>query len=259
MRVDSDQCASLKMADLFFPMTARCAVCGGNKWQALANAPGGRWTRGKAGLLSRHDLSIALGVCKGCGHVLHCDAIDAASVASNYALAGKSPPAFDAISSRSANWFEHAVGHADEYLRQPDCRIVDVGAGGGQLLALLRDQYGVSPKNLAGIDYLPPPPPLRGAAVDINIASAHAAPVHDLAGWADLGFCLSVLEHVIDPAATLEWIGLHLVDEGLLFLEVPDCDRLPANQWIATIGLVHFHHIHYFTAQSICRLIAPDR
>ena len=72
----------------------------------------------------------------------------------------------------------------------------------------------------------------------------------------DLIFMSHVIEHVLDPVATVARITSLLAPGGVLYLETPNIGSLDAKIWKQRWGLIHFpRHLYLFDRTTIRRLI----
>lgn len=129
----------------------------------------------------------------------------------------------------------------------PGARSLDVGAGGGELVALLARHgylaHGIEPDDgYAGF--------ARTAyGADVRAGSIETLP--DGAQW-DLITLFHVLEHVADPVGALSRLRDRLAPGGTLVVEVPNVEYLrcaPSNLFFAA-------HVHYFSGRTLLRAAA---
>lgn len=139
--------------------------------------------------------------------------------------------------------------------RLAGARVLDVGCGGGQLLAAARARGAT----VCGVD--PSPHAMTaGAALGVEIAP-------DLAALADRRFDVVVmshaLEHVPDLRATLAALRGALTDDGRLCVEVPNLASLRARLSVPALidrGADERHrafpiHLYYFTPTTLARAL----
>jgi SAM-dependent methyltransferase len=130
-------------------------------------------------------------------------------------------------------------------------RILDVGCGSGALLAHLRDM-GLD--HLAGVD---PSPAAVAAGRSIGL-DLHLGTVTDLPaelGAFDLVVLSHVVEHLADPGAALDAVRRALRPEGLIYIEVPDAERLAG---FVRLPFLEFstEHVNYFSGAALSGLAA---
>jgi SAM-dependent methyltransferase len=72
----------------------------------------------------------------------------------------------------------------------------------------------------------------------------------------DLVFMSHVIEHVLDPVATVERIASLLKPGGILYLETPNVRSLDARIWKRHWGLIHYpRHLCLFDRSTIAGLL----
>lgn len=132
--------------------------------------------------------------------------------------------------------------------------VLDIGAGAGRLLFLLR-RISAAPLNLFANDF----------SFDED-TKARFAREHVRTLLGAIEFCetsetfdamtgIHVIEHVLDPPAVFRWAFAHLNPDGVLYLETPDYGtvlrRLFGNNW----GHTHFpRHLNLFDKAHLARL-----
>jgi len=130
--------------------------------------------------------------------------------------------------------------------RDPTCRLLDYGAGIGNFVASVREQfgwwemYGYEPSGAARAksrfpyQYISNPQP----------------------GYYDAVHCSLVLEHVLDPFETLRRINELLVPGGVACIVVPN-EFNPLQRRLYRYGYspLHLHHVNYFDQKSLIALV----
>ncbi|MDA3778779.1 MAG: class I SAM-dependent methyltransferase [Bacteroidales bacterium] len=109
-------------------------------------------------------------------------------------------------------------------LREEDKSILEIGAGSGMFLNLLKQHYnnidGVEPSK-SGVDY---------AKTQFNIDLEYTYfEEYEFKKKYDLIIAFHVLEHFTDPISILNKISINLSKDGLLFIKVPRMDSWAAN------------------------------
>lgn len=143
---------------------------------------------------------------------------------------------------RAKRWAEARV-EALKGIAQPGARVLDIGAGSGEFVALARKAgfrcEGLEP-NEAYAAFA-----REAYGVELHCGGWESAPYE--AGSFDVLTMHHVLEHLRTPRAALEAFHLWLKPQGLLHIAVPniaDPDRTP-------LGRFHFGHKHNFTRETL--------
>ncbi len=132
----------------------------------------------------------------------------------------------------------------------PGGRFLEIGCANGDVLAELADQFPV----VHGIELS-----------DEAAAAAQARGLDVFCGTLeefetdqqyDLIFMSHVIEHVLDPVATIARITSLLAPGGVVYLETPNVGSLDAKIWKQRWGLIHYpRHLYLFDRQTVRRLI----
>ena len=136
---------------------------------------------------------------------------------------------------------DHLVQEIVHHYRLPDTgRILDVGCGNGAFLrAFARAVPGWT---LAGTELSAK---YRDAVEAIpGVEALYLGMPKDVPGRFSLVSLIHALEHIPAPVAALVQIREKLEDDGLLFVEVPDCGRNPFDLLVAD-------HSSHFTLQTL--------
>ncbi len=139
--------------------------------------------------------------------------------------------------------------------RAAPARLLDVGAGAGCFLeaAAARgyEAGGLEPSAECVRLVRERVPSAR--MVHGSIESADIAP-----GSYDIVTLWDVLEHLTEPRATVRRLAAWLAPDGLLALQVPDGDSLPARLLGASWPLLLREHLTYFDAATMTRLLETE-
>lgn len=185
---------------------------------------------------------LALTACLECGHVRNAS-FDAALAA--YA------PGYENSQHASSVFRDYAQRLVDRLIARYGIRgkkVVDIGCGRGDLLALLCERgnnrgHGFDP-SYAGVA-------TPSAGRPFVIEREYFAPHHAAAIRPALISCRHVLEHIENPVEFLRSLRECLEQAGpdaVLYLEVPSGEQL-----LSALGLWDYlyEHVSYFTAQSL--------
>ena len=128
------------------------------------------------------------------------------------------------------------------YVRSTD-RVLDVGAGGGEVVYTLRrlgfDASGIEPDE----QYARHAREVLGVPVRTGFVQDVSCPERSL----DVITMYHALEHVDDPSAILLHLRRWLVDQGQLFVEVPNVEA----RCIAPSHRFHFAHFYNFNSHTL--------
>src|SRR5262249_13108998 len=129
-------------------------------------------------------------------------------------------------------------------------RILDYGCGDGQFVALVRlfgwEAYGLDfscTRMRQGEDV--------GVNIYGELETLHRAaplPMHAVT-------LFQVLEHVSEPGAILGELARHMLNGGILVVEVPDCEGINIPLSMREFLLLHpLEHINVFTSPSLAAI-----
>lgn len=132
--------------------------------------------------------------------------------------------------------------------------VVDIGAGAGRLLKLLR-RVSRADLHLYANDLAFDP--VARAELEADGIALLEGPIEACATACrfDAVTAVHVIEHVSHPDRTFEWVADHLRPGGVLYVETPDPDapmcRIFGNHW----GMLHFpRHFNLFTKAKLAAL-----
>jgi SAM-dependent methyltransferase len=125
--------------------------------------------------------------------------------------------------------------------------LLEVGSAGGDLLERLRSQ---GYENVKGIEIS-----------EEGCAAARRRGVEVFHGTVeefetdrrfDMIFMSHVIEHVLDPVATVAKLHALLAEGGVVYMETPNVSSLDARLWGRHWGLIHYpRHLHLFDRASL--------
>lgn len=141
------------------------------------------------------------------------------------------------------------AGICRKYL-PPGGRFLEIGCANGDVLLELQDEYPV----VHGVE-LSEDAAAEAARRGLDVFCGtleEFAPTEPY----DLVFMSHVIEHVLDPVATVARIERLLAPGGVLYLETPNVGSLDARIWKQHWGLLHFpRHLYLFDRSTIRSLI----
>lgn len=190
--------------------------------------------------------------CAGCGLLRIRPVPDAATLALAY------PPDYHAyrphtspLARRLKDRYWRAKARAIARVAPPDAAILDLGCGGGDLLAALRD---LGFRRLRGVEFNPEAA-RHARERGLDVATGEIDALDEPDGCYDVVSMVNFIEHVYDPAATLNRAARLLRPGGLVLGETP-----LAGTWDHVLfgrfwGGYHApRHIHIFSRQSLDRV-----
>ena len=133
----------------------------------------------------------------------------------------------------------------------PDGRILEIGCATGDVLAELAGEYPV----VQGIELSEDACAVaRARGLDVFCGTLEEFETHQ---QYDVVFMSHVIEHVLDPVATVAIIERLLAPGGVLYLETPNVGSLDARLWKQRWGLIHYpRHLYLFDRSTVTRLLA---
>ncbi|MDB5366120.1 MAG: Methyltransferase type 12 [Rhodospirillales bacterium] len=228
-----------------------CPVCGGDHFDAIAQFDTGGWVADDAKRWSRRERVFDYGACRTCGHVRIVTPYDAEIIADLYKDA---EPVFwdDRGTDATSVYRDMLTFCGPALLRRTGGSVVDFGCGHGDLLALMRDEYGVA--DGIGVDFQRlVGDGVRFVAGDLNrLDDGVLAPL----GTIRFAFATHLLEHLLDPRGFLRAVRRAMEADGHLYIEVPDNDVIVAHEIGRMNGLFNAQHVQYWTARNLTALLA---
>lgn len=228
---------------------AQCPVCGGGGFEDIGDFEFGWWdAAGKE--ICRQEYVYRIVSCDVCGHVM----ADSAAIERDYGpdfiaklyTLPQVPDRLGPEDENTARSLTEIIAYAD--LRQPlQERIVDFGCNDGALLTVARDRLGAPAEKLLGVDFAPKLNGIPAAAIDLDrLETLGPAPCDGF----ETGFCVHVLEHMINPRSFLRSLRRRAAPGAKLYLEVPDHAELKFSV-AKNIDLLSAQHIHYFSLKTL--------
>ncbi len=137
---------------------------------------------------------------------------------------------------------------------KPGSSVLDIGAGAGRLLLLLRRVSKVPVRLFANDFSFDKETEARFARDEVAMLPG-AIEFCETDERFDAITGIHVIEHVLDPPAVFRWAFAHLNPGGVLYLETPDCKavlrRLFGSHW----GHTHFpRHLNLFSKKHLAKL-----
>lgn len=240
---------------------ATCPICGGERFSALTRMDFGNWEpqpgadRQADAELTAWRVDIDIGVCDCCGHAMVTTPYDAALISRIYLETPQDDTYWgDGVGDPSQPYRDMADFCGVESFAALDGDVVDLGCGAGGLLRVLRDERGVAPERLLGVDFnRRVDDSQRFVAADLDALDPDALTATGATTGAAVAFAAHLLEHLRDPRRFLRAVARLLRPEGLLYVEVPDADNDdPA--LVGPVNLVNQQHIHYFAPHRLVRM-----
>jgi len=132
----------------------------------------------------------------------------------------------------------------------PGGRVLEIGCANGDVLMELRDEFPV----VRGIELTEDAADAaRARGLDVFCGTLEE---YETDEQFDLVFMSHVIEHVLDPVATVRRIAELLAPGGVLYLETPNVGALDARVWKSGWGLIHYpRHLYLFDRSTILRLL----
>jgi 2-polyprenyl-3-methyl-5-hydroxy-6-metoxy-1,4-benzoquinol methylase len=158
------------------------------------------------------------------------------------------------LSGQDVERFASLAEFVGVHVADRSCAVLDVGTATGGFLLALGDQGFTS---LHGVD--PSPEAVHVArhdhGLEVAVGGLEAALVPDK-GFRLVCF-VSVLEHLLDPAAVVQAAAGSLDPDGMVLVQVPDASGF-ADHIDAPYQQFSVEHINYFTGRSLRNLMAAQ-
>lgn len=143
----------------------------------------------------------------------------------------------------------------EQYLTPGQRRAVDIGCGPGYFLAQLK-KLGF---DCLGLDFNPDVVRVANEHYHVNARVGRVEDLITLAARFDLALLIHVLEHVENPLGLLADIRQILDPGGLLFVELPNRDRLAVKRSLRRGQLVDGeyppHHLTFWSARALTQAL----
>ena len=164
----------------------------------------------------------------------------------------------------SGEYFGRARRDVFPWLPENCGRLLEIGCGAGATLAAIRDIRSVS--SAIGVEPDAASAAKAGAVFDrIFHATVEAAPVESAIapGSLDVILCLDVLEHLVDPWATVRRLTPLLAPGGRLVVSLPNIRNwkfiarllFGGNFRYVDAGLLDRTHLRFFTRETAIELV----
>jgi cyclopropane fatty-acyl-phospholipid synthase-like methyltransferase len=133
-------------------------------------------------------------------------------------------------------------------------QVLDVGAGAGRLLRLIRDISDRDLRLYANDIHFDPE--TRRCLLEADIHLVEGMLEHcQIPEKFDAITSIHTIEHVLDPRAVFEWKYAHLTPGGVIYVETPDAHALSRSIFRNNWGHTHFpRHINLFSKKHLAGL-----
>ncbi len=155
-----------------------------------------------------------------------------------------------AVSSEMTAFRRKQFGSLSSFFSKPpsEVRVLEIGAGNGQYSQIMSEFF----QNCFATE----PNSSAASNSDVHFIDAHPDNTNFLEimsdyGTFDLICCFSYLEHLPNPRRTLGQISQLLTHDGLVLLEVPNCNHISKK---GLLSEVIPDHLHYFSSRSLVTL-----
>lgn len=218
----------------------RCPVCSRDEFREAFRRP--------HVLFDGHPLAgeYVAGTCAACGTAYNGWPIPEASLSAYY----RELPKYMGEAPRIDSYYEEIADAVARGVPSREARILDLGAGNGQLLAALaRRGY----RRLEGLDPSPECASRIESLLGIPCRTGSIAALHEIEGIWDAVILTGVLEHILEPGAAIDGFRGMLAPDGAAFVLVPDLDRYV--ECLSTpFQEFSVEHINHFNRATLERL-----
>jgi len=197
--------------------------------------------------------------CATCGHVFlsprprhdEMDRIYTNYLTSNTASAYSPSPFIAWVKSHVFD--RHRMRHVLQGLKDGS-RVLDVGAGAGRLLRLIRDISTADMRLYANEIHFDDETRRSLQDADIEMIEGMIEEC-DIPETFDAITSIHTIEHVLDPRAVFRWKYEHLNPGGVIYLETPDANAFSRSVFRNNWGHTHFpRHINLFSKKHLAGL-----
>jgi len=224
----------------------KCGICQNSQWNILAALKSGVWNT-ESIEISRINIDFNIGKCINCNHV---------QITNHYTndifkilyFSNNIEPDMWCDFTLECSPYLQMYEFINEHLRE-GLHIADFGAGSGTTLKLINEK--VNSSVLTSIDFHN-----HTQSESITHITADLNNLCEISSFftsnpINIAISTHVLEHIVNPIEYLSNIANYLDDEGLIFIEVPNCSPKINVKNIAATNIVHGQHIHYYTLASL--------
>lgn len=230
-------------------MQASCKVCGNTAWQHINTLTSGIWDKQDKDL-KRKVLSFPIGQCQQCSHVQvitpYTDAIFGALYFSNTL----EPHMWCDTPEGEKSPYEEMSAFFASYIKR-GAHIVDFGAGGGATLKHIDSQFKQFSIKLSSVDFHDHIQSNTVEHITSNLNQLEKLQPHFAKYPINIAISTHVLEHIVEPVRYLIQISKCLVEDGIIFIEVPDCSPDAFTDNLGVTNILHGQHIHYYTKDTL--------
>jgi 2-polyprenyl-3-methyl-5-hydroxy-6-metoxy-1,4-benzoquinol methylase len=194
---------------------------------------------------SKYGTTLPLFRCKECGFI-QCDT-GANDIENLYANLEDNE--YIESSPQREMQFRHLLEQTSSYVNPPTPKVLDIGAGIGLFVKEARkkgwDAEGIEPSV-----FLSTQAKLAGIPVMTGIF-----PHPECQGPYDVIYMTDVIEHIENPARTINALSDHLTPEGLVMVVTPNVSSLAARIMGSKWWHYRIAHVGYYNKQTLSRLM----
>jgi 2-polyprenyl-3-methyl-5-hydroxy-6-metoxy-1,4-benzoquinol methylase len=166
----------------------------------------------------------------------------------------------DRVLDDNLNYYHWARREIKPLLPENPCRVLEVGAGAGSTLKWIKALYPKSETTAVELNSTLLPELRQN--VDVPIIGAIEEAIPQLKTY-DLILLLDVLEHLLDPAATLKYLSKLLEPEGRIIVSVPNIAHLSVSIPLLLLrrfdykdaGILDRTHLRFFVEDTAVKLL----